>query len=340
MNAQRTLLLAAIVLHFTSRACGQDRPEGKEVLDRFVGVWKTAAVDKPAKWQPMGRRRTLEEAHGKILKDRYVLGREICHAEGTKVLWLMTHDPATGKFPFWYFDNRGVFGGEWSGVLEEGGKSVVFRATDTPPGWTSRGFNRLTDERTIDVGVWMKDENGTLLMDATAKKVRQPADASKEILAHWSKTAAAADLPAELKVLERLAGSWTAEATLKRAEWTPKEIRQTSRVERTWVLDGRFLQDRSKTSDGAESFSLLAYDPGLKAFRGWWFDGEGHSNKSKGSWNEAAATLTLVAELDGGLEARSTCRIHDADHHTWQVQVRDAAGKRYFDGEWKVARRN
>jgi hypothetical protein len=116
-------------------------------------------------------------------------------------------------------------------------------------------------------------------------------------------------------------------------------VRTTSKVTRKWVLDGRFLQDTSASSDGSEGFSLLTYDPQMKAYRSWWFSSEGHTSKSTGAWDASSETISFNANLGDGLTSRGSVHFIDNDRHDWKVIVNDGDGKLYFHGEWKVTRR-
>lgn len=314
--------------------------DGFKVMDHFVGNWRTEVNDKPSKFVPNGGKFIDLESTSRTLKGRFILGRQIRQGGGEKSLWLMTYDPKGDSYPFWFFSSGGVLGGEWSGKWDEQSRTWSARATDTPAGWTSGGGNQFPDEKTVKVTVWMKDETGAVLLDSTAEKTRQPDANRKAMLASWSESGKPAQpAPPELKVLERLVGSWDAAAVFKPAEWTPKEERSTSKVTRKWVLDGWFLQDTSEISDGSESISLLGYDAGQKKYRGWWFNSEGHRNKSFGDWDEASGTLSFRADLEDGLVSTSSVKFIDTDHHVWKVEVKDAGGKLFFEGEWTVRRR-
>jgi Protein of unknown function (DUF1579) len=316
------------------------KAEGFQALDHFVGAWKTEVTDKPAKWLPQGGKRDVQESLSWILKDRFILGREVSRPDGVRSLWLMTYDPKAKTYPLWYFNTSGVFGGEWGSTWDSATKTLTGKATDTPNGWTSRGTNHFPDKNTDQVAVWMKDETGTLLFDSETIKTRQPAEVGVKTLAEWSKQKNPDEkLPPELKVLERFVGSWDTVAISKPAVWTPKEVRTTSKVTRKWVLDGQFLQDTSEISDGQEGFSLTTFDPQMKKYRGWWFNSEGHRNKSFGEWDGATETLSFKADLDDGLVARSSVRFIDKNRHVWKVEIKDRDGKLYFDCEWTVTRR-
>lgn len=325
-------LLAALN---AAQAQDENKPDGLKALDHFVGVWNTEVMSKSD-----DAKRSVRESTARTLKNRFILGKEVSQPDGVKSLWLMTFDAKTNSYPFWMFNSRDLLGGEWSSTWDEATKTFTGKATDTPKGWTSSGINRFSDKNTDHVSFWMKDETGKQMFEGEAKKTRQPDANSEKVIATWSKVEKpAVPLPPELKALERLVGSWDTVAISKPAEWTPKEIRTTSKVTRKWVLDGRFLQDTSEGSDGQESFSLMTFDPQMKKYRSWWFNSEGNRNKAVGERNEETESMAFRAELDDGLVARSSVRFIDKDRHIWKVEVKDGNDKLYFDTEWTVTRR-
>jgi hypothetical protein len=330
-------ILSFIVIQ--SAAIAQEtkpRPKGFKALDHFVGSWTSTGTNKVVP----DIKTTGKESTAWILKERYILGRESSQPDGVKSLWLMTYEPKANDYRFWYFNNKGGLGGEWGSTWNDDTKTLTGKATDTPPRWTSGASNRFPDKNTNHAAFWMKDDSGKLLFDVEAKKTRQPEEAGKEIIAAWSKLEKAdPPLPPELMVLERLVGSWDTVNVSKPSEWTPREVRTTSKVTRKWVLDGQFLQDTSEVSDGQEGFSLLTFDPQMKKYRSWWFNSEGNFSKSTGEWDAITETMSFKADLENGLVARSSLRLIDDDHHDWRVVVTDGNGKLYFDTKWTVTRR-
>ena len=159
-------------------------------------------------------------------------------------------------------------------------------------------------------------------------------------MAAWSKNeSSSAARPIELDVLNRLVGSWDAVAVAKAAEWTPKEVRTTSKVTRTWVLDGQMVMDTSLVSDGRESLSFIGYEPQTKTYRMWWFSSAGAFSVSTGEWNAATATMSFRIAQDNGHVARSTMRFLDANRHIQNVTITDIHGKLFHDKTWDVTRR-
>ncbi len=318
----------------------RNKADDGKALDHFVGVWTTAAIDKPSKLLPAGAERVGKECAARILKNRFVLGREISQPDGLKSLRLMTYDPITNSYPSWSFNSKDALGEEWRSTWDESTTTLVGAATGTPRGWTSGREHRFPDRSTCTATSWMKDETEALFREEAARKTREHDSARDEVVAAWSRVEKSnTALLAEMNVLERLVGSWDATSVSKPAEWTPREVRTTSKVTRTWVLDGQFVMDASEVSDGRESLSLLTYDLQSKSYLMWWFSSAGHSSFSTGKWDAASATMSFKIAQDNGLVARSTMRFLDNNRHVLNVVITDGNGKLYHDKTWDVTRR-
>jgi hypothetical protein len=95
----------------------------------------------------------------------------------------------------------------------------------------------------------------------------------------------------------------------------------------------------SVNSDGSEGIALFSYDPGMKAYRNWFFNSLGHRYSSQGQWNEAKQTLALSANRDDGKTVKTTIRFDGRDREVWHTLITDAAGKVYVDMDSTVTRR-
>jgi hypothetical protein len=331
------LLVLVTTLHL--QAQDQAAAAKNEVLQRFVGVWDLKTTLKPAKWHPEGGEFTGKESTVWALKDRIIMIRDVSQPDGKKGLFIATYDPQQDAYPFWGFDSKGLLGGQWLLKWNPDTSATVGRSVDSPAAWTSGAQNRFPDGKTNLVSYWMRDENGELLMEGSGRKDRLPADREAEIVAAWKKHEPAADLPAELKVLDRMIGTWDTVSIQKPAEWTPEGGRTTAKVKREWILDGRLVMDTSLHGDGQESIALVGYDPGQKVYRSWWFNSLGHRNDSRGQWNEAAQTLSYRTDLADGKSMQSSVRFAEENQEVWEFKVTDAAGKVYFDMDITASRR-
>jgi hypothetical protein len=151
----------------------------------------------------------------------------------------------------------------------------------------------------------------------------------------------AGDVPAkppELKVLERLIGTWESDVISKPAEWTPKEVRTKGTLTREWVLNGRFVQEKGGDLQNP-NLCLFTYDVQKKAYRFWLFDSAGTAMELTGHWDEASKTMTWKAELGNGITTSGPMRFVDANTIEWQAVAKDKAGKVYHHMEGKVTRK-
>lgn len=314
-------------------------PASPAEIDRFVGIWNTEAVHKPSKSAPAGGQSTARESTSRILNGRFVRGRELSRPDGVKSLWLMTYDPKTNSYPFWFFNSAGVLGGEWSNTWDADALTFVGKATDTPRGWTSGSKNHFPDANTNEASAWMKDDAGALIFEFEARKTRQPVQPEDTIAAEWARPADATALTDERKVLDRMIGAWDAEIVTKPAEWTPKELRTTASVTREWILNGQVVATSTKISDGQEHLNLSAYDAQARVYRNWWFSSDGNHNKAAGTWDSATQSLKFSATRDDGLKFESVMRVADADRQEWEVKVTGRDGKVYFENATTATRR-
>lgn len=320
----------------TDKAVADD---GDGMLSHFVGVWQTRGTNKPSRWQPEGNESTVHEVTQWALKNQIILGREHDQTDGRKALWVMTYDQQQNAYPFWMFDSNGLMGGRWQLTWDASTQTATGHATDTPAGWTSHGTNQFRDATANNVHFWMKDETGALLMEANATKRRQSDEAGVAWLAAWSKSDPIDAQPAELKVLDRMIGTWDTVTVQKPAEWTPDGGQSTATVTREWILNGRFLMDTSLHSNGDESIAIFGFDPGQRTYRSWWFNSLGNRSDSRGQWNEVTQTLSWQADLEEGRRMRSSVRFADANKEVWQLKVTDADGTVYLDMDIAATRR-
>jgi hypothetical protein len=144
--------------------------------------------------------------------------------------------------------------------------------------------------------------------------------------------------PPELKVLEKLVGTWDWETIAKPAVWTPEEVRAKGTLTRDWVLNRRFLQEKGGNADNP-SVCMFTYDTNKKAYRFWMFNAAGNSLELTGQWNETTRTMTWKGDVGNGITTSGPMRFVDDDTTEWTAIARDSEGKVYHHMEGKVKRR-
>ena len=145
--------------------------------------------------------------------------------------------------------------------------------------------------------------------------------------------------PPELKVLHHFVGTWTTELIQKRAEWTPKEVRVTGNDTTEWVLDGRFIQSKTRSADGtSENIRLATYDAQKKEHRRWSFDSGGAFNEARGQRDEGSKTLTWEGRAGEGIPVVIKVRVVDRNTIEWTLVAKDGGGKVFLDFQGKAVR--
>lgn len=104
--------------------------------------------------------------------------------------------------------------------------------------------------------------------------------------------------PVEVKKLDFLAGSWSADQKVYMPGSTTAQT-SSALVQCQWVLLGRFLSYRYQTSfPGMGDFQgqmLFTYDPETKSYRSWWFDSMS-SQVSESEGNFEGSKLIMVSK--------------------------------------------
>jgi hypothetical protein len=143
--------------------------------------------------------------------------------------------------------------------------------------------------------------------------------------------------PPEMKVLEKLVGTWEVEQTVK----VPEESRSTKLlVKRGVVLGGRFVHEEGGFNDkGKPSFiGMYTYDSSKKAYRYWLFVSEGGYSESTGTWDERSQTLSFTNRPSWGGTGVITLRLPDEASFAFSIISKNPSGTVVYHLEGKGVR--
>lgn len=142
--------------------------------------------------------------------------------------------------------------------------------------------------------------------------------------------------PPELKALGRFIGTWDTKATVKVAEWSPKEVRTTGSVKCEWVLGRRLIQGKGNESPKQQFLMQWTYDVNRKAYRTWFFNSAGTVAEWSGTWKPGPRTFVLTNDLGNGITDTLTARFVDDSTVEWTSEAKGRDGKLYFamDARW------
>ena len=136
-----------------------------------------------------------------------------------------------------------------------------------------------------------------------------------------------------LEPLSRRVGTWVIKNTIKKAEWTPKEITTTGEETIEWTLDKKFIQGKAKIkTDDTKSLWMSNYDAEAKVYRNWYFDNKGAfpRGKSIGRWDAKKKTMNWEIEIAPGLEAKAQWKYVSEDKFEWSMTIHNDEGKLMF----------
>lgn len=131
----------------------------------------------------------------------------------------------------------------------------------------------------------------------------------------------------ELRVLERFIGSWKGEVSVQPAGG--RESTYVAANTYSWALGGRFARDEGGDATGATSFlGMWTYDPGLKAYRSWYFQAPGGEVTAfTYRWVERDQAFRGGADLGGGMTLEAEDRFLGKDAYEWRIVLKDKDGK-------------
>jgi hypothetical protein len=156
------------------------------------------------------------------------------------------------------------------------------------------------------------------------------------LLMHADVRGQESNAPPEMKVLERLLGTWKVEQITR----VPEETRSTNTVKRELVLGGRFVQEMGGFDNEGKPthMGMYTYDSNRKSYRYWFFLSGGFYTESTGSWDESRQTLTFTNTLPGGATGVITLRFSDETTFVFSIISKDAGGEVGYHLEGKGVR--
>lgn len=143
----------------------------------------------------------------------------------------------------------------------------------------------------------------------------------------------------ELKVLDRLVGSWRVEVVARQANGEEKKSTATGVAK--WSLQGQYIESRTTDSDGKQvALSLYTYDSDAGVYKIWSFV----SNSSRPTvttllWHESKETFKGRVDLGNGFTVQTTGRFIGNDRHDWTGTTKDAFGNVLVEMEANYSRK-
>lgn len=313
--------------------CCQGQEGSPDVLERFIGTWDEEAISKPTEQNPKETKVTSLSTVRRVLGGRFTLAITRSQPGNHETIQLGTYDAKAKEHRSWLFSPQGNTA-EWTGQWDEETKTLSGNA-DLGEGTTAQRKIKVVNQDALEWSLFVKGKKGEVVADVHGKSVRRktPPEKTKD-----EKVVGPPKSP-ELKVLDRYVGNWNTEIVNKVSERNPKEVRVSGTLTNEWVLDGRFMQMRGKSSTGVENIQMRTYDSQKKQYRAWLFDSTGTAASSIGQWHEQTKTMTWKGDQGNGITAISPVRFVGDDTIEWKLGARNEEGKVFMDMEGTFKRR-
>jgi Protein of unknown function (DUF1579) len=142
---------------------------------------------------------------------------------------------------------------------------------------------------------------------------------------------------AQLKVLDRLVGTW--EVTVRSRRPRPGTMKYSETYD--WVLDRRFIRGETvRKPDGTADIYMATYEPATRHYHFWIFNSQGTFVEiPTGTWNETAREMEWKSGPGSPLALNGRWIFLDANTRLWTTEVKDWKGKVLLDVEGRAVRR-
>jgi hypothetical protein len=141
--------------------------------------------------------------------------------------------------------------------------------------------------------------------------------------------------PPEMKVLEKLVGTWKVEHVGK----VPAAAPFSCIIKARPVLGGRFVEQTGDVApEEPNQIGMYTYDSNRRNYRYWFFHSSGFFVDSTGTWNDSSQTLTFTNKPFEGATGIITVHFLDETTYDWSIINKDAGGKVVFHMEGKGVR--
>ena len=143
----------------------------------------------------------------------------------------------------------------------------------------------------------------------------------------------------ELKVLDRLVGSWRFEIVEKQANGDERKSTPTGVAK--WSLQGKYLEFRITGSNGKEAIlHFFTYDSDARVYNMWTFVPDSQEpTLTPWQWDESEKTLTGQMDLGDGITMPATTHFIADDRWEYTATTKDASGNVLREMKGKVFRK-
>jgi hypothetical protein len=199
------------------------------------------------------------------------------------------------------------------------------------PGVTGISSDRFIDDDRIESTLLVQNAKGQMTRDMQATWVRKSSTIEEDILL----SRGPAETPAELAVLQKLAGDWSIRQTMKPSVWVPDGKIEKVTEQVAWVLGGKFLIFRAfDEQQQMLSLSLMTYEPKENSYRFRHFAKGVYGGQWSVTWDDTAQAFHWRATgMPNGLVGTGINRWIDDNTFDNQALIKDDQGRVLLDSQ-------
>ena len=329
------VVLGVVLCSATLTACvsfAQKTPEA-EVLNGYVGTWKSEAVYKPSKWFPEGKRWVgTSDVNVKLILDGNLQQIEI-HNDVEQILFIQRYNQKTNRYERWDIHASGI-SSYWLGSYNEEAKSMTWKYVDFGSGSSGTIVDQFSEGKVTTSIIWrqqvlFKDVQGNVLLDGVIERRRTKAALMGN--------AAFAQKSPEAEVLNHYVGTWKSEGVVKPSKWFPEGKRWVGTHDTKWILDGN-LQQMEFYGVLGQTLAIQRYNQKTNRYERWFIQASGDSSYWQGSHNEEAKSITWkVVDFGSGSSGTIVDQFSEGKR-TAIILVKDVHGNVLIDGVVELRR--
>ena len=164
-----TLAVVVLATALTTNAGPSQQSADGRVLDKWLGIWRSHTVLKPAAWSLKAEERSGTSKAEWILDGRF---QQIASQSGEhETREIHRYDAKSEKYHKWIFDSNGGHS-FWIGGWDEASSTMTWDYVDFGIGIQGKIVNRFLSDEEYGSTLVMKDGTGNLLLDIQSEHTR------------------------------------------------------------------------------------------------------------------------------------------------------------------------
>lgn len=165
-------LLAVLCFSLPLPAADAQRASPEQnVLNRFLGTWRTEYTLQKAEWTPVEKTGAADLTYSRVLGDQFVQedGKD---ADESTALRMLTYDAEKKDYRTWFFSSSGQ-ANEAKGQWDPKTNTLTWTdVTVAPNGISSTAHHRFLNDDVFEWDVEVREKTGRIVFQLTGKAIR------------------------------------------------------------------------------------------------------------------------------------------------------------------------